>query len=397
MDIILQQDKLNVVTKQRSNMFDWKGQFTPQFVEYMLDCFASEHTIVADPFLGSGTVLCESIKRGNSCLGFDINPSAYYMSKFFEYSMLSEDERNAIIEKSETLVETLLGESGDVSVFISTEKDYRCQYHNLLKFASSIAEHSTDDIKPYLINMLFFCEKDKKKSVQNSVIANMAQMKANILSLPYTNSNVKVHLGDARNICIDYKNCVDLILTSPPYINVFNYHQNYRGIIECFGYNVLNVANSEMGANRKHRSNRFKTVVQYSMDIGQTIYSSALSLKIGGRMVFVVGRESCVKKTAFYNSKILKELVALIPNLTLESESSRQFKNRFGATIIEDILIIKKSAEDKLDECPLIEFENVGYSQIQDALGYAEDDVKSDLMEILQNRNIQTSPIFNQL
>ena len=34
---ILDQTRLDVSEKSRSNLFSWRGQFTPQFVEYLLD------------------------------------------------------------------------------------------------------------------------------------------------------------------------------------------------------------------------------------------------------------------------------------------------------------------------------------------------------------------------
>lgn len=46
-----------------------------------MDTFAKEGCVIADPFSGSGTVLLESAKRGYSCIGLDINPSAYYVCR----------------------------------------------------------------------------------------------------------------------------------------------------------------------------------------------------------------------------------------------------------------------------------------------------------------------------
>ena len=82
-DILLEQDKLNVKEKQRANLFNWRGQFTPQFIDYMLDNFAEEGGVVFDPFSGSGTVLLECVRKNLSCYGFEINPAAYAMSKFY--------------------------------------------------------------------------------------------------------------------------------------------------------------------------------------------------------------------------------------------------------------------------------------------------------------------------
>ena len=60
--MILEQGKLDVTIKKRSNLFNWRGQFTPEFVEYILQSFAKKGDIILDPFSGSGTVLQESAR-----------------------------------------------------------------------------------------------------------------------------------------------------------------------------------------------------------------------------------------------------------------------------------------------------------------------------------------------
>jgi len=40
--MILEQEKLDVTAKKRSNLFNWRGQFTPEFVEYILTSFTKK-------------------------------------------------------------------------------------------------------------------------------------------------------------------------------------------------------------------------------------------------------------------------------------------------------------------------------------------------------------------
>ena len=82
----LLQDKLDVTLKKRSNIFNWRGQFTPELVEYMIDEFTKKGDLIIDPFSGSGTVLQEAILKDRAAEGFEINPSAYAMSKFFTFA-----------------------------------------------------------------------------------------------------------------------------------------------------------------------------------------------------------------------------------------------------------------------------------------------------------------------
>jgi 16S rRNA G966 N2-methylase RsmD len=394
MSLVLEQNKLDVVHKCRSNYFNWKGQFTPEFIEYLLDCYANEDSVVADPFSGSGTVLAEAIKKGLTCVGFEINPSAYFMSKFYEYAMCTKEERNIIFNDLTRFIASYLDGIAESKMVYVEGKDYRESYANLIEFSSYIAKYIDKKMMPLMINILFLCEKDKRMTLSNAIQKNMKYMKDLLLSLPYTSKSVMANLGDARNIGLNHQNNIDLIITSPPYINVFNYHQNYRGIIECFGYDILKVANSEIGSNRKHRSNRFKTVVQYAMDMGHTIYNASTALKVGGKMILVVGRESMVRKTPFYNSMIIKDIINLIPCLQIESINTRQFGNRYGELIDEDIIVVQKCSENI--NIHINVFEYVGLKHITNALSYADKSLELDLRSILNKKElILESPIFN--
>ena len=106
---VLEQDRLDVANKSRANLFNWRGQFTPQFVEYLLETFGSEAQMVLDPFCGSGTVIRESALRGISVAGLEINPAAYAMSKFFSLSKLSVEERRELVEKLANSVDKVAG------------------------------------------------------------------------------------------------------------------------------------------------------------------------------------------------------------------------------------------------------------------------------------------------
>ena len=393
MPLVLEQNKLDVVHKQRSNFFNWKGQFTPEFVEYLLDSYATENSIIADPFSGSGTVLSESIRKDMSCIRYEVNPSAYFMSKFYEYAMYTVEERHRLFDEFRATVGVYVQKMPKNLMVYVDNPDYRVSYQNLRDFATYIANNLDSKLLPLMINVLFLCEKDKKMGLKDSLIRNIVYMRDLFFSLPHTSKSVIANLGDARSLGVSYKNLVDLVITSPPYINVFNYHQNYRGIIECFGYDILKVAASEFGSNRKNRQNRFKTVVQYAMDMGHTLLNTSMALKTGGRMIFVVGRESMVRKTPFYNSCIIEDAVAAIPSIQIESINERKFSNRYGECIFEDIITIVKNQND--NDVDLKVFADIGMKHIENALSYASSELEGDLLSILSKRDtISESPIY---
>ncbi len=58
-----------------------------------------------------------------------------------------------------------------------------------------------------------------------------------VLGLPESDLPVAVHYADASDLSLE-SDAVDLVLTSPPYINVFNYHQKFRRSVEALEWDV---------------------------------------------------------------------------------------------------------------------------------------------------------------
>ncbi len=131
---------------------------------------------------------------------------------------------------------------------------------------------------------------------------------------------------------------MDFVLTSPPYINVFNYHQNYRKSAELLGWNLLKIAKSEIGSNRANRGNRFYTVVQYCLDIAETLREIARVSTTNGRIVLIVGHQSNVLGVPFYNADIIDEIGTKSGLFVKLIRQKREFKNKFGKIIREDII-----------------------------------------------------------
>ena len=135
------------------------------------------------------------------------------------------------------------------------------------------------------------------------------------------------------------------MLTSPPYINVHNYHQKFRRSVEALRWDVLAFARSEIGSNRQNRGNRFLTVIQYCLDMGLALREMARALKSDGRLILVLGRESTVRGTRFFNGELVAELAVQGVGLELERRQERVFRNRYGAAIYEDILHFRVTGE----------------------------------------------------
>lgn len=392
--MVLTQDKLDVKNKSRSNLFNWRGQFTPEFVEYMLEKFTSKGDKVLDPFAGSGTVLQECARRDLSAIGYEINPAANKMANFFTFCNLNREKRTNFLTKFELKFMAAVSALNGQRLFIENP-DYRKAYENLLNFGVAFGgqlKNKNEEI--FFLNILFSSEKDKALTLRQSLTKSFDYHKVALLNLPFTKNEIISELGDARSVGQNLENQIDFIITSPPYINVFNYHQNYRAIVEAFKFDILKVAHSEFGSNRKNRGNRFKTVIQYCLDMELSIKSFWKALKPGARMVLVVGRESNVRSTPFYNGKMVIEILEKSEGFSEISTAERQFTNKFGNNIKEDIIIAVKSKTNLIAD----EFfaKDIALSHLKRGLKSNKGEILSDIENAINEIDLVTpSPLFN--
>lgn len=331
----IDQSILDIDERKRTSVFAWNGQFSPQFVECMLQHYSSRGEVIYDPFAGSGTVPGEAIRLGISSIAYELNPAAYHMAKIREMSSLDIDKRNEVI--------------GDIEYCIAGLND-----ENVTKQLSRAFQETTGSTQDAIGLLVILCDFYKNEPTKDLVVTKWEKLREVILKLPRFDGRVDIRLGDARRVHFD-DNCADAVLTSPPYINVMNYHQQYRRSVELLGYPVLSIAHSEFGSNRMNRQNRYLTVIEYAVDMGLSLKETSRVVKDGGRLIIVVGKESRVLGAAFSNSRIVwriaNEVLAQSPLL----RQQRKFKNRYGKTICEDIIHFENNSCSSIPDSQIVE------------------------------------------
>ena len=291
------QDALDIENKSRSNPLPWNGQFSPELVNNLLCRYAAPDSVILDPFVGSGTVLMEAGRIGMTAFGSEINPAAVAMSKAYQYINLPLKERQAHLAKANAILEKRFPETSPLS-----------QDPEILKRTLADLALHEKDFPPIMANLLVLMADFYKPGLSVGKIFDVwRKIVSLILKLPYSNRPIRAFNADARNLPLD-DSSIDLVLTSPPYINVFNYHQRFRASMETLDWDLLRVARSEFGANRKHRGNRFLTVIQFCLDISQALAELKRVCSKDARIIFIVGRESTVCGTRFFNGEIVSEI-----------------------------------------------------------------------------------------
>lgn len=330
--MLLEQSRLNIETKRRTSRLPWRGQFSPDFIKYIMETVCQDSRSFFDPFCGSGTVLFEAIERKCQSWGVEVNPAAWHLASIAEFSSLSSIEKTKLNKFINSLLAQVSSKTDEFFYKISTSNDplaivtdYANSNEEIRIFAAAIilsmGNKSNFDIKTFHKGLFAI------SAVLNEVIQ--------------FDGSAKCILGDARNSGL-LPEIAEAIITSPPYINVFNYHQNYRPAVELLGWKPLQAAKVEIGSNRKFRQNRFLTVVQYCIDMQIAISEMARVMKSNAPLVIVLGRTSNVLKCSFENGTIVRKLLESSSSFDNIQCAERVFTSRYGGRIFEDVILAKR-------------------------------------------------------
>jgi hypothetical protein len=261
----------------------------------------------------------------------------------------------------------------------------------LVELSSAVEPRLQNQILETLIVLLDFFKPDLSA---DKVFTVWNKLQSLVIELPFSERPIQVFHADARKTPLP-DSSVNLVITSPPYINVFNYHQQYRASMESLHWDLLRVARSEIGSNRKHRGNRFLTVIQFCLDIAQSLNELVRVCRPGTRLIFIVGRESMVRGTPFFNGEIVTEVSHRALGFDLILKQERVFRNRFGQDIFEDILHLAPPVS-KPDHAFLERARTIAQDVLEFALAQAPDKAKEGIELALTNINqVSPSPLFN--
>ncbi len=376
-----EQHLLDIVEKERASALPWRGQFSPQLIEYLLSKHCKKGDYILDPFCGSGTVLREAARLDINALGMDVNPAAVCLAKVNELARVEHGCRLSLNARVREF-------SQDLRAFCY-QNEGSIKVDQAAALLSSLKLNEKERVA--LEGVLLFLFSNGKLVGGGKIERGVERY----LSVAFDGGNchgrISASIGDARSVN-ELDNTFDYLITSPPYINVFNYHQNYRPIIEALGYRPLAAAKSEIGANRKFRQNRYMTVVQYCMDIAQFFVEASRVLKDRAKMTIVLGRESNVRSVPFRNGELINAIACEGMGSRLVEWNERKFMNRFGDFIHEDVLTLIPNAcsSDRAVEIGRA----VGGQALKNSLSYCPDARREEIDEAISSiKKISPSPL----
>lgn len=231
--------------------FKYPCRFIPEIPRWALKRYVGDNknAIVFDPFSGSGTTLLESIINGYSSCGTEIDEIAKLLIKVKTTPLTKEE-----LDYTKTYFEKITLKTGDDKVSVSRPQISnlehwfseeaitilgrlltlidKAKYQNVKDFmkiclVSVIKKVSyADDIspKPYVSTKIIKRPPnalDEFKSVYSKYFDAMSEFSNSGIS-----KTTRILEGDALNFRIDSR--ADLAITSPPYINAFDYARVMR-------------------------------------------------------------------------------------------------------------------------------------------------------------------------
>lgn len=330
MSCVLDQARLNIENRSRTSRLPWKGQFSPDLIKYLMDTLCPDSRSFLDPFCGSGTVLFESQERGSGSYGAEVNPAAWHLASLASFGNLPSSEKKYVLSRLKSVAAHSALDTSDMFNTGAPPAD----------ILHSITMEQHPFLRKALASVVLLGMGDKPDLTHTAISRGAFAVASVLTDMKPNATHADCYLSDARCLPITDAS-IEAAITSPPYINVFNYHQNYRNAAELLGWKPLEAARSEVGSNRKHRMNRFLTVVQYCMDMAQAIAEMRRVLRRDAPIIIVVGRTSNVLGASFQNSAMIYRILGLGGTEIYSAE--RMFTNRYGERIYEDILVTKNA------------------------------------------------------
>lgn len=247
----------------------WIAGFSSSFVSNTFSTYLADAGTILDPFAGVGTTLVEAVEHGYDAIGFEINPyaalacrikanahlipldklriEASRLHEFYEQRVSNGYEpqneaptgfkTRSAFYSPEVLRKVLI-----VQDFISTIVDERLIDLFKLAFTSTMVRYSNYSYEPSLSRRVTAGKQEIEDfSVEQEVGKKLTEMIEDITWLQDKMPSKRPHAQVINESFFSYANhvpvgTVDLVVTSPPYLNNYHYNRNTRPQLYWLGY-----------------------------------------------------------------------------------------------------------------------------------------------------------------
>lgn len=274
--------------------------------------YTSSGETVYDPFVGSGTTLLASRVLGRKGFGTDVNHIAVLISSFkllslsvedlnmlkafiYNFSVNAEKKINEIVPFHYTSIEHWFSDEAIKVLSTIKQEIEKIENNNQQLFCKLVFSS--------IINIVSNQESDTRYAAVNKpnltvshIVEIFVKKFKSVLSLYEAYSKIlgtteenSVFLQDSQ-FCdkVIKTNSVDLILTSPPYPNTYDYYLYHKHRMNWLEYDVKYSMNAEIGSRREYSSLK-KPQEKFTNDLYLILKSCNKLLKNNGHVVIVMG------------------------------------------------------------------------------------------------------------
>lgn len=363
----------------------YPAKFPPQLPAQVIKLLSSKGEMVWDPFGGSGTTALEALLNDRNCISTDVNPIGSIIGRAKTIALCSEDE----IELNR-LIDRLEYYSKNVACLGEYFEEHRVELEKEIPTIPNIEKWFSSSV----ICELAFIKHLVKSELQRDAAVNVARASLSKIITRVSNQESEttyravareVTIGEAIDAflkdlrsnytkikalsnMIGYRSCrfitmdvmqpivgvgkpickeeVDLIVTSPPYPNAFDYHLYHRFRIFWLDGDPINMGKVEIGSHLKYQKNK-NNFEQFEEEMEPVLVNCLASLKSGRYAVFILGNavfEGIEYKTAerigALAQKVGFEYIGIIDRPLPDTKRSVKSWARRATT--EQILILRK-------------------------------------------------------
>ncbi|MBX0312229.1 MAG: site-specific DNA-methyltransferase [Sulfurihydrogenibium sp.] len=340
----------------------YPARFIPQIPATFIKLFTKESDTVLDPFCGSGTTLVEAFLHNRNSIGNDLNPLAVLISKV-KTTLIGEDKLRYFNKKLSLLNSYIdytakdsciklpkrkLSKVFDDNVILKLNAIRRLlleikeeEYHDLYDFGRvalsssiwSLTEGSNADIIDIFVNKVFSMQKEMLKMTE--IVKNVPK--------------IRVTCGDARKLDVE-DSSVDLIVTSPPYVNALDYHRTHMYSMFWLDMDIDLFKRNEIGSHSHFANNRFRLLSKYLADMLRSTIEMNRVLKKGKLCVIVVGNSSLeyelIESYKFFADMSVKIGFKPIKTFFREIDKTRKYTSLNVGKINDEYILIMQKVKD---------------------------------------------------
>jgi len=349
------------------SLHPYPAKFIPQIPRKAIETWTKPGELVSDPFCGCGTTLLEASLLGRPSVGVDNNAVAVLVSKAKTAPYTASDleaarqfasslkSRLAKAEPREELIpdnpnflywfgtEVLQRLSAIKSLILEENEPLQTLF--LAVFSSIIVRVSYQDSDTrYARITRVIGPSDVDKAFRMSISETISHLRE-VVNL--NRASVTIYQADSRSIPFISSDSVSLIVTSPPYLNAYDYHKYHRQRIHWIDGDVSMARDLEIGKHDEF-TRPGATPDKYFEDMNSCFLEWNRVLRCGGKCLVVVGdaivNGKPVQVADTFVELMHKQGFSLIKHWIRELHTTRRAFNLRNSRIShEHVLLVEKA------------------------------------------------------